>query len=436
MIKRLSLFKKQLVGERGAIFSNVSWLSLEYIVRMVVGFFMGAWVARYLGAAQLGTLNYAGAIIILFHPLSKLGLDTLVIRSLVNFPQKKNKILGTVFCLKLVTSSIISLGLIVAGIYLFLKASNPEFSLILLILSSSIFFQAFEVVNFWFSAQVQSKYIVVLKIIVFVTVTLGKILLLINHAPLIYFAWIMFGEAALEASGFVLVYQLKKYPFKLEWDTTIAKSLLHESWPLILSGLSIILYMKTDLVMLGSIIGEEAVGIYSSATKISEIWYFIPNIIIASVAPSIYAAKEKSETQYYTKIRELVSFLIRLSLIISVPILIMASPLISLVYGPEYSAAETILKIHIWATLFVFMGSAISPWFIAEKLSNYSFWITFSGALLNIILNVFLIPKYSGIGAAIATVTSQCFSSFLVNILTSRTRRIFRLQLNCLKIVK
>lgn len=118
---------------------------------------------------------------------------------------------------------------------------------------------------------------------------------------MIYFAWIIFGEAALEASGFVLVYQLKKCPFKLEWNTEIAKSLLHESWPLILSGLSIILYMKTDLVMLGSIVGEEAVGIYSSATKISEIWYFIPNIIIASVSPSIYAAKEKNKNNITKK---------------------------------------------------------------------------------------------------------------------------------------
>ncbi|AMA10015.1 flippase [Picosynechococcus sp. PCC 73109] len=436
MFKRLSLFKKQLIGEQKAILSNISWLSFEYAVRMIIGFFMSAWMARYLGAAQLGTLNYAGAIIILLHPLSKLGLDTLVIRSLVNFPQEKNKILGTVFWLKLVISSIISLGLIATGVYLFLRTDNTEFSLIFLILSSSILFQAFEVVNFWFSAQVQSKYIVAIKILVFIVVTLSKVALLILQVPLIYFAWIIFGEAALEASGFVLVYQLKKCPFKLEWNTEIAKSLLHESWPLILSGLSIILYMKTDLVMLGSIVGEEAVGIYSSATKISEIWYFIPNIIIASVSPSIYAAKEKNKKQYYEKIKDLLSFLIRLSLMISLPILFTASPLILMIYGPEYFAAGTILKIHIWATLFVFMGTGISPWFIAEKLSNYSFWITFSGALLNIILNIFLIPKYSGVGAAISTVISQLFSGFLINAFFSQTRIVFRLQLNTLNPLK
>ncbi|WP_099239446.1 flippase [Synechococcus sp. BDU 130192] len=436
MFKRLSLFKKQLIGEQKAILSNISWLSFEYAVRMIIGFFMSAWMARYLGAAQLGTLNYAGAIIVLLHPLSKLGLDTLVIRSLVNFPQEKNKILGTVFWLKLVISSIISLGLIATGVYLFLGTDNTEFSLIFLILSSSILFQAFEVVNFWFSAQVQSKYIVAIKILVFIVVTLSKVALLILQVPLIYFAWIIFGEAALEASGFVLVYQLKKCPFKLEWNTEIAKSLLHESWPLILSGLSIILYMKTDLVMLGSIVGEEAVGIYSSATKISEIWYFIPNIIIASVSPSIYAAKEKNKKQYYEKIKDLLSFLIRLSLMISLPILFTASPLILMIYGPEYFAAGTILKIHIWATLFVFMGTGTSPWFIAEKLSNYSFWITFSGALLNIILNIFLIPKYSGVGAAISTVISQLFSGFLINAFFSQTRIVFRLQLNTLNPLK
>jgi len=253
------------------------------------------------------------------------------------------------------------------------------------------------------------------------------------HAPLIAFAWAALGEVGLGAIGLIISYRVRGYsPWLWPWSSPLAKTLLKESWPLILSGLTVMIYMRIDQIMLGQMVGDKAVGLYSAATRISEVWYFIPMAIASSVSPAIYAAKEVSEALYYQRIKQLIRMLVLISLVISVPMSFMSSTLITILFGNGYSEAGKILAIHIWASLFVFMGVATSPWFIAEGLTEFSFHRTLIGAVVNVVLNFLLIPSYGGIGAAIATVIAYAIAAFLANGLNSKTHRIFIIQLKSL----
>jgi len=434
MLSKFKLEKLSLLKSRSglrAIIANTGWLFADRILRMGVGLIVGVWVARYLGVEQYGTFNYATAFVALFGPVATLGLDSIVIRSIVGEPEKREQILGTAFRLKLlggVAWFLLALG----SIFVFRHDDNLTISLVAILASVGIF-QSFDTIDLWFQSQVQSKYTVLAKNTAFVIASLLKVFLINIQAPLIAFAWVTLAEVCFGAIGLAIAYKVNGYSVRLwSWSFSLAKTLLKESWPLILSGLSVVIYMKIDLIMLGQMIGNTSVGIYSAAARISEIWYFIPMGIVSSVAPTIYAAKKSSETLYYKRIKQLLRLMVLLSSAIAIPMSFLSGTVIATLFGNGYAEAGPILAIHVWSSLFVFMGVAIGPWFIAEGLTMFSLRRTLIGAITNVVLNIFLIPPYAGVGAAIATVISQAFASFFSNVSHSKTRKIFFVQLQSL----
>ena len=423
--QRLSLLKSR--SELRLILANTGWLFADRIFRMGANLFVVVWVARYLGVEQYGLFNYAIAFVTLFGSIATLGLDSIVIRQIVCHPASKTEILGTTFWLKLLGG--ISSVLLAVSCALLLRQGDSLTIWLILILASTGIFRAFDTIDLWFQSQVRSKYTVIAKNTAFIIVTLIKIILITVRAPLIAFAGAVLAEFIFAAVGLVIMYHLEGESLRLwRWSLSTAQSLLKESWSLILSGLTIVIYMRIDQIMLGQIIGDGAVGIYSAATKISEVWYFIPTAISSSVAPKIYAAKEESETIYYRQIRQLIKLLVILALVIALPMTFVSPTIMTLLFGEGYAAAGSVLAIHIWASVFVFMGVATSSWFVAEGLNHLSFRRTLTGAIINIGLNFLLIPQYAGLGAAIATVISQAVASFLGNAIHPQTRKIFWIQ--------
>jgi polysaccharide transporter, PST family len=398
---------------------------------MGVGVFITLYIARYLGTSKFGTLNYATAFVAMFFPITTLGLDGATIRYLVNNTYPKNQVLCTVFWLKLL-GGLVALFICVGGIYLFRPNDSITISLVAILASVGVI-QAFNTIDIWFQSQVQSKYTVIAKNTAFILASALNIILIRGNFPLTTFAVATLVEAVLGAFGLIIFFSFQGHTIKLsQWSTSLAKKLLLESWPLILSGLSVMLYMKIDQLMLGEMIGDKAVGIYSAAARISEAWYFIPMAISSSTAPSIFAAKKTSEELYYAKIKKLIRSMTFISIIVTIPMTVSAGFLMSTLFGSEYAESGSILAVHIWASIFVFMGVATSTWFIAEGLNALSLQRTLLGAITNIILNFILIPHYQGMGAAIATVISYAVSGFLANVLNVKTRGIFMLQLKSL----
>jgi polysaccharide transporter, PST family len=428
-IQKFSQFKSS--PKLYAVISNTGWLFADRILRMGASLLVGVWVARYLGVEQYGVFNYAYAFVALFSSFATLGLDSVVVHRIVRDQSSKEVILGTAFRLRLF-GGLLAVLLTIISIF-FLRPSDTTTIGLVAILSCAGIFQAFDTIDLWFQSQVQSKYTVVAKNIAFFLVTSLKVLLILTKAPLLAFAWATLAEFILSSVGLAIAYRVSGNSLKLwNWSLPIAKVLFKEGLPLILSGITIMIYMKIDQIMLGEMIGSNAVGIYSAATRISEVWYFIPTAICSSVAPSIYAAKEKSESIYYQRIQQLLRLLNVIALAIALPMTFLSGTVINLLFGNGYAEAGQILSIHIWAALFVFMGVATSSWFVTEGLTHLSFRRTLIGAITNVILNLILIPKYAGVGAATATVISQAFASFFSNASHTKTQKIFLIQIKSL----
>ncbi|MBW4454132.1 MAG: flippase [Nostoc indistinguendum CM1-VF10] len=410
-----------------AIITNTGWLFADRILRMGASLVVGVWVARYLGVQQYGLFNYALAFVSLFSPIFTLGLDDVVVRHIVRQSSNKEEILGTTFWLKLLGG--IASVLLAISTMLFLGERETLKIWLVAILAIAGIFRAADTIELWFQSQVQSKYTVIAKNSAFLVNSAIKIILILTKAPLLAFAWVTLAEFAMSAIGLLIVYQVKGSSLWLwRWSFSAVKTLMKESLPLMFSGFAILIFMKIDQVMLGQMIGDSEVGVYSAAARVSEIWYFIPGAIVSSVAPSIYIVKEKSESLYYQRIGQLLSLMTCISLAIALPMTFLSDRIILIMFGSGYAEAGAILAVHIWTSLFVFMGLATSPWFIAEGLNHVSLGKTLFGAILNVILNLLLIPKYAGLGAEIATIISQAAATFLCNAFDSRTQKIFKIQ--------
>ena len=395
---------------------------------MGVGLFLTVWIARYLGPENYGLLNYAISFAGLFSAFAYLGLRGIVVQDVIHHPQRADVTLGTSFALRLLAAVPIYAAILVA--YAALRPADHYGLSVVAIVAASVLIQAFEIIDHWFQAHVQSRYAVWAKSAAFVVVSLLRIVLIGLHAPLQAFAWVLLLEGALGALGSVYFYHRtgnRMAQWRYDWGR--AKELLAKSWPLVFEGMMIVIYMTIDQVMLGIMVNDAAVGIYNAATRVSGVWYFIPAAIVESVTPALLRSKQSSESLYYSRLGRLFSLLVLISVSVAAPLALCSTTIIRSLFGSSYAAAGPILAIHIWTAPFVFLGLAQNPWSINEGLTVLSFQRAAIGAAGNVVLNLLLIPRFGGLGAATATVVSFALAAFFSNAIDKRTRRIFFLQL-------
>ncbi len=413
------------------ILGNIGWLSLDKALRMGVGLFVGVWVARYLGPEQFGQLSFAMAFAALFGAIANMGLPGILVRDLVREPERAPELLGTGAALQVV-GALLALVLAVLAIGL-LRPEDALMKALVAIIGLSLLFKAMDPIRYWFESRVESKYVVWVDNGVFLAAAGIRIGLILAGAPLITFVWLLLVEAVLTALALVVVYR-RANKANGRWRLRLgrARKLLRDSWPLVFAGMAVLVYMKIDQIMLGQMLNDEAVGIYSAAARISEVFYFIPVIISASVFPAIIRAKSESESLYMERIQRLYDILAFISLVVALPLSLMSGWLTIALFGPAYEAAGPVLAIHVWALIFVALGVASSAWLLAENRQMLSLQRTLLGAVVNIMLNTVLIPHYGPVGAAYATVISYAVAGLFSDLLRCDTRPMFRMKVTAL----
>lgn len=405
------------------ILGNIAWLFIDKLLSIGVAFFISVWVARYLGPANLGTLKYINAFVFLFSPLSSLGMNNVVIRELVENPGAKNEIMGTAFCLRVACGLLTSL-LVMLVTFVFPPA-DPNIRIFIAISASGFLFKVFSVIDDWFQAQVESKYPVFSRNIVLAVLSIAKIGLIYYQAPLILFIWLPVVEAILYSLLIVIFYTRRNQLhsiFNWKFDLNRAKYIFQESLPLLFTGIAVSLYLMADQVMLGQMVGNEAVGIYSVASGLSEMWYMIPGIFSSSLYPAVIKLKQADKHLYDKRLQQYYDLMALMAYGVIACVLPLAHLLITSMYGAKYEASVPILYVHLWTCLFTFIGIAQSTWLTSEGLQKQNFIATALGAVLNIVLNLLLIPSLEGMGAAIATLVSYAVASYFCYLLFAETR--------------
>jgi PST family polysaccharide transporter len=414
-----------------AILKNIFWLSLDKFLKMGFGFILMILMARYLGPDLFGAFNYATAFVLLFGVLASLGLKSVVVRDIVNDPGSSFEIAGTSSTLLLIAGFV---GyLLCVGAVLLLRNGDTLLVSLVAIMGTSLLFKVSETATFLFEANVQSKFIVLVQNGCYVLVGALKITAIHFKANLIVFAWLTVLESLLVAGFLLVVFHTKGVPLqKLRIDVRRAKVLIKDSFPIIVSSVAIMVYLKIDQIMLGQMIGDGAVGVYSVAVRISEFWYFVPAAIVASTFPALLGSKKISHTQYYNRIQQLYDLMILVSVFISTLTTLFATPVLESLLGASYQDSSGVLMIQIWGLAFASLGIASGRWFLAENRLILATQRSVLGACLNVLLNLWLIPIYSIYGAAIATVVTQLFAAFLFDLIQKETRPMFFMKLKAM----
>lgn len=390
---------------------NISWLFFDKIIRIFGGLVVGIWVARYLGPNDFGVLNYALAYITFFMLFVKLGLDQIVIREIVKRPKLTNYLLGTAFGLKLIGSIVAILS-----VYLSLLFVDMDYIIrvIILIISVGFILQSIDVIDYFYQSQVLSRYVVIARNSAFILSSLLKIYFIVYEYSVVYFALAYVIDLVLSGIFLVLIYK-KTGHLVSNWRFSGKKALifLKFSWPLALSMFLVSIHMKVDQVMIGNMLDIEQVGIYSVAVRLAEFWIFIPGILVSTLMPYFINLRETNSQLYHYRLMQLYSLMFWMGVFVGIITIIFGEDIIRLLFGKAYINAYAALVFNIWNGIFISQSIARSIWMIGENMQIYRLYNNIIAVILNVSMNVLLIPKLGITGAALATFATQALGTWL-----------------------
>ena len=414
-------------------FTNTSWLLAERIIRMGVLLFVGIYVARYLGPERYGLLSYSNSFVGIFTAIALLGLDGIVVRELVKTPENKDKILGTSFLLKVVGTLFMWLMILVA---LFFTNNDLLTNTLIAIIAFSVIFQVFNVVDFNFQAEVKSKYVVHVQFVQLLVTSVAKIILVVKELPLIWFASVFCLDAIILAVGLVYTYSFNRGKIYFwKWDSKYAKALLIESWPLMFSYMSYLIYAKIDRVMIKEMMDEYSVGIYSAAYVLYEAPLFISLMLAKSIYPLLVQYYHDNKDKLFNFYTILSSYMTLLSYMIVLFFYIFHEELIQLTFGDDYKNSSRILVLLSFGLIPMFNAFLRSSYITISGNQKIILYTSLFSSIFNVILNYFLINEFGVQGAVYSTVITQILSLILLNAVFNETKVLFFIQIKSLALL-
>ena len=395
---------------RSKVAKNASWLIAGRVVQMVLSFFVGLLTARYLGPSNYGLISYAGTYTTFFASLCTLGINSIIVKNFIDYPEEE----GTTLCTAIILRAISSVASLIAimGISFVADKGEPITQIIVLLCAVGMVFQIFDTFNYWFQAKLQSKYSAIATLVAYVSVSAYRIILLIFKKDVQWFALASSIDYMVLACFLAIAYKKNNGPkFRFSWEKS--KQLLKESYNFILSGLMVSIYGSTDRFMLKQMVNEESVGYYATALTLCNMWVFVLSAIIDSVTPTIMQAYSTNIEIYKQRNRQLYSIVFYVSAFVSVCFMLFGKVAIRILYGEAYIGAAMPLSIITWYTAFSYLGVARNAWIVCERKQLYLKYLYLGAAITNVALNAVLIPRWGASGAAMASLLTQ-ISTILV----------------------
>lgn len=411
---------------KNKIFRNASWIIACRIAQSVFTLVITMLTARYLGPSNYGLISYAASVVAFVVPVMQLGLNNIMVQQTVDFPNEEGKIFGTSTVMSLCSSFACILGIISFAAI----ANKGERDTIIVcgLYSILLIFQAIELIQYWFQAKYLSKYMALISLGAYIVVSGYKIFLLVTGKSIYWFALSNAIDYLLIAVALHITYK-KLGGARLEFSWEVAKRMFSSSRHYIVSDLMVTIFAQTDKIMLKLMINEAATGYYTAAISCAGITSFVFAAIIDSARPAIFKSRKGDVGSFEKSMIRLYCVIIYLSLAQSLGMTLLAKPIIHILYGADYYPAVPALRIVVWYTTFAYLGSVRNIWILAEQKQKYLWVINLSGALMNVVLNAFLIPPFGIIGAAAASLITQIFTNIIVGIIIKPIRRNNRLML-------
>lgn len=392
---------------------NTSWMMAEQVLRILSGVFVGIYIARYLGPEEFGVLSYVLAISTFMIAISRLGMDAILIRELVNAPEKKQILMGTAFWMMLAVALACYL---IVGVVIWNTGELVTVKIYASIISLSTIFTSALVVDFCFQSEIRARASAICKSVTLFMMSFVKLYFIYMQVDLVWFVYAFLMDHLILAIVFFLAaYQQKRIGFLKFFCWKDAMHMLASAWPLVLGAVSIQIYMRVDQIMIRNMLGLHEVGVYSAAVRIYEAWAIVTGILTVSLLPAIVKLKQGGEKNYHKRMAQLFRLVIWLSVLAALIVSITSEYLMVLAFGQEYRSSAPVLDIIMWTAVFAAMGSVSARYFNVERMERKFAVRTALAAVLNVGLNFLLIPLYGIKGAALSTLICTFFANYLMD---------------------
>ena len=402
MIKRLL---------QSASVKNAGWLIFGRIGQMVISFAVGILTARYLGPANYGVINYALAYTAFFMAFCNLGINSVLVKELIDHPDEEGTILGSSMLLQAI-SSFLSVALI-TSIVLLVDAGEITTIAVTVLCNFSLVVRVLESLNYWFQSRLQSRVTAIVLLIAYAVTSAYKVILLIFQKGVEWFAFATTLDYLIVGILLLLCYK-KHGGATLSWSVFACRRILSKSTHFILPSLMVSIYGYADKFMLKQMLSESDVGYYATATAVCGMWTFVLSAVIDSMYPSIMEAHKKDRQLYEKKNRQLYAIVFYFAIAVSVLFCILGNWIIWFLYGENYLPAVIPLKVVTWYTSFAYLGVARNAWIVCEDKQRYLKYIYVPAAVSNILLNLVCIPIFGATGAAAATLITQILTTLVI----------------------
>jgi len=388
-----------------SVFENSVWLLADKLSKLFPGILVLALLARHLGPQEFGIWSYAVALTTIIGTVAILGMDKIAVKELITGQNSQPVTVSTVIFMRIMAAlccMLISILIVVVT-----RPQQPVYLYCTFFSSFTILFQSFDVLDYFYQVKNSIRTVIIPKVSVFILFCIIKTILILADGSLLAFLWVSVLEL-------LVTYSIILWKYHREYASAafskinfqLAARLLKQCTPLIYSSVLVVLFIKIDLLLLDYMSSATTLGNYVVAARISELWYALPTVIATAMLPGLIRKKEENPVAYHESLETWIRLSCWLSIGIAVFITLSSSFIIGLLYGQAYVSAPRILRIHIWACIPVFISVVVVQYLFVEGKYHLFVYGNAAGLLVNVAVNLWLIPAMAGIGAAIATVAA------------------------------
>lgn len=402
------------------VIHNAAWIIGCRVAESVLHLIITMLTSRYLGPSNYGVISYAASLVAFALPLMQLGIRNILIKEMVDAPEDRGTILGTGLCMNLLSSL-----LCVIGITAFAQIANPnepETVIVCLLYSTSLVFEAVQILKYWFQEKLMSKYVSLSMLAAYALVSVYQICILIQSKNIFWFAITDSLKHLLIALFLILLYR-RFDADALHISLQTCRRLFSRGKHYILSNMMVTVFAQTDKIMLKQMAGDTVTGYYAAAVNCANLTNFIFLAILDSTRPGIFRSRQVSREKFERRITQTYAVIAAASVIQCLGFTLFAPLIIRVLYGTDYMPAVSVLQLVVWYTTFAHLGQVRDIWILAEDRQKLLWKLNLFGTLSNVMLNLVLIPTLGGIGAAIASLIAQFIANIGVGFLIPAIRR-------------
>ncbi|KKP70324.1 hypothetical protein A2X44_01270 [candidate division CPR3 bacterium GWF2_35_18] len=410
------------------VFNNSTILLLTNVIGKVALALVGIIIARKLGSGELGKLAYAASVIAILDSISTFGLNIFTIRQIPKIEiDKVNNYQSQIFTLRFLVNFIFTL---LFFLYTQIFILDGTIRVLFNVLNFASLINVYS--SHWiilYRVKENMKYEGILRIFDSVFYGLIGIVLVLNGFGVTYLVYTMFGISIIKA--LFCHFTLRKetnYSIRFVFGRVDWINIMRGTFPFALMTIIGIIYYRVDTIFIEIFLGLSFVGFYSASYKIMETFKIIPEILSTTVFPTLSQNLYKNSPLVLKSTNQLLKWLNVFAFPLAVGGTLLADKGILFLYGDQFAPAIVVMQILIWALIPLFNSAITSAIINASKTPVINLYLAIANLVINVSLNLILIPVIGIKGAAIATVANESVGFILGYLYINHS--IFRLDIS------